>query len=379
MKRTTTLLAAVLSLCTICAGVENQVAKDANKAKETVNDAPDWVSNVGMSTNFPASKYFTGYGVSAADSSFTEQRKIVQATEIACADLVSTLRISVSSENRLDLSSKTVKGSEQIAEDFRSSAVTKSDLTVEGIQFQRYVVGKAHPAYVLAYLDRATAKKHYATKLHARLRLLRETIVADSAALAVRKALRDVEETMQVEEILNGHSSATDEDFELLIEAAAKAATQPAETAPAATSRPKGKFPADMIWDNPDQARQLSLDDLNHKQQTYHFRVVGAAPYPDNAGFSPSQRRLMAARTAKVLAMRDLMETVGKVRVDSKTKVSLTDDGYSLKDECATAIRGHLQGATFSAPKYLEDEVQVVAEIQIGPEFPSAVRSAIQH
>jgi hypothetical protein len=334
---------------------------------------PDWVTNAGISPKYPSTEY-------VADKSIPEQKKIGMATEIACADLVSTLRVNVSGENLLNRVSQVVGGRERITEDFRSTATTKTALSVEGIEVERYFEGGNKPAYVIAYLNKSKTGAHYAARFQAKMRVLREALAANAVTVATKKHLQEVEELMTIEALLSGKNSATDEDIKVVVDVAARIVklSQEVRTVVVTNTVHVNRFPANMVWDNPDQAKQLSLDDLKKKDKTYHFKVVGVAPYPDDQNMSSAQRRLMAARAAKVLAMRDLLETVGKVRIDSRTKVSLDDPANGTKDECIAAVRGFLQGATFGEPKYLQDEVRVEAEVYLGPEFRTSVQSVTQ-
>lgn len=76
---------------------------------------------------------------------------------------------------------------------------------------------------------------------------------------------------------------------------------------------------------------------------------IGAPPpHPDN----PAQARGMAERVAQVVALRNLLESVRGVRVDSSTMV---DNFIVSSDSVRTQVNGFVQGSTILDKKYLSD------------------------
>jgi hypothetical protein len=341
--------------------------------------APDWVRASGASGKHPSPQYITGFGVSSADRSLPEEKKVGQATDIACADLVAKLRVSVVSSGLLTRVAKAADGREDIVEEFRSSAMTKTDLNIEGIEFERYLDGVAKPAYVLAYLDRSRAARHYAARTQTRIRVLREALAQNAFTPDSSNALRQVEELMLIEELLAGKNSTSDADLSVVVSVARRLSGSTSGSGSASDLQQINRFPVGMVWDNPDQVGQLTLDDLGAGSRIYHFKATGIAPYPDATDLSRAQRRVLAARAAKVMAMRELVETVGRIRIEATTAISLSASNLGMKDECTAAVKGYLQGATFGEPQYMEEEVHVTAEIDIGRPFRNTIMGTIKH
>ncbi len=96
---------------------------------------------------------------------------------------------------------------------------------------------------------------------------------------------------------------------------------------------------------------QLSSGTINWTQGVVTAKGSGAPP----AGVtSPAQARLMAERAAKADALRNLLESVKGVRVDSDTTV----ESFTTKNDVVrTRVSGIVQGAIEVGKRYLSDGV----------------------
>ena len=86
----------------------------------------------------------------------------------------------------------------------------------------------------------------------------------------------------------------------------------------------------------------------------------------------PARRRLMGLRAAKVVAMRNLLELVGKVHVDSRTTVEMA---MLQSDSVQARVSGILQGARVVQGSQEETEglYRLAVEIDLGAPFADAV------
>ena len=61
--------------------------------------APDWIATFGQSSQFPSSRFITGFGMSAADKKMAQNDKLAQAQGFAQSNLTSAIQVKISSEN----------------------------------------------------------------------------------------------------------------------------------------------------------------------------------------------------------------------------------------------------------------------------------------
>jgi len=95
---------------------------------------------------------------------------------------------------------------------------------------------------------------------------------------------------------------------------------------------------------------------------------IGAPPaQPANAG----QARAMAERAAQVVALRNLLEAVKGVRVDSTT---LVENFMVTSDMIRTEVSGFVQGATVMDKKYMSDGS---VEVTVGMKLTGALADAL--
>jgi len=95
---------------------------------------------------------------------------------------------------------------------------------------------------------------------------------------------------------------------------------------------------------------------------------IGAPPaQPAN----PAQARAMAERAAQVVALRNLLEAVKGVRVDSATTV---ENFIVTSDVVKTQVNGIVQGATIMDKKYMSDGS---VEVTVGMKLTGALADAL--
>ncbi len=95
---------------------------------------------------------------------------------------------------------------------------------------------------------------------------------------------------------------------------------------------------------------------------------IGAPPaQPAN----PAQARGMAERAAQVIALRNLLEAVKGMRVDSATTV---DNFIVTSDVIRTQVNGFVQGATMMDKKYMSDGS---VEITVGMKLTGALADSL--
>lgn len=101
------------------------------------------------------------------------------------------------------------------------------------------------------------------------------------------------------------------------------------------------------------------------------FTAWGEGLPPDEVT-SPARRRLLGLRAAKVTALRNLLELVGQVQVDSRTTVSMV---MLASDTVQTRVSGILQGARVVAGSQQERDgvYRLAMEIDLGQPFADAV------
>ena len=97
---------------------------------------------------------------------------------------------------------------------------------------------------------------------------------------------------------------------------------------------------------------------------------------PPSAAANPSQARLMAERAAISDARRNLLETVGEVRVDA---VSTVGSLMTKRDVIVTRVGGIIKGSLVTERRYLDDgSVEVVVEMPITGAFLDVMLSEVK-
>jgi hypothetical protein len=97
---------------------------------------------------------------------------------------------------------------------------------------------------------------------------------------------------------------------------------------------------------------------------------VGIGAPPANPA-NPAQARAMAERAAQVVALRNLLESVKGVRIDSATTV---ENFMVTSDVIRTQVSGFVQGATVMDKKYMSDGS---VEVTVGMKLTGALADAL--
>lgn len=98
--------------------------------------------------------------------------------------------------------------------------------------------------------------------------------------------------------------------------------------------------------------------------------AVGIGAPPPNPA-NPAQARAMAERAAQVVALRNLLEAVKGVRIDSTTTV---ENFMVTSDVIRTQVSGFVQGATVMDKKYMSDGS---VEVTVGMKLTGALADAL--
>lgn len=97
---------------------------------------------------------------------------------------------------------------------------------------------------------------------------------------------------------------------------------------------------------------------------------------PPSGAVNPSQARLMAERAAISDARRNLLETVGEVRVDA---VSTVGSLMTKRDVIVTKVGGIIKGSLVTERRYLDDgSVEVTVEMPITGAFLDVMLSEVK-
>src|SRR4030042_4434180 len=120
-------------------------------------------------------------------------------------------------------------------------------------------------------------------------------------------------------------------------------------------------------WSQQPLIQSIGSGEINWSEQ--YVRAAGSgAPNPDAPNVAAA--RLGAERAAKADALRNILETVKGVRIDSET---LVVNAMTQNDTIRTQVQGIVRGARVVNTKYLSDgAVEVTVEIPMaGPPSPT--------
>jgi hypothetical protein len=125
---------------------------------------------------------------------------------------------------------------------------------------------------------------------------------------------------------------------------------------------------AAQTFDPADAVDRTNSGAINWTTSEVYATGVGAPPpHPANA----AQARAMAERAAFVVALRNLLETVKGVRVDSESAV---ENFMTKSDVIRTKVDGLVKGARTVKTQYLSDgSVEVLVALSLKGEFLNAV------
>ena len=193
-------------------------------------DVPVWVSSHGTQTGYPQERFLTGFGMSPADRSMAKHEKIAYAENAARVNLSLVLNASIESEAIIDSFSAVVDGNEEMVDAYKSKSVTRSELNLDGVIVDHYWEKDSKPACALAYLDKVSAREHYADKLSGKMQKLVELqnegnrqITARNVAMArdlylkCDKVVDEIEEIMVIQGLLGGSTPLRTADMERIV------------------------------------------------------------------------------------------------------------------------------------------------------------------
>ena len=193
---------------------------------------PAWVESNGTQTSdFPPERFVTGFGVSTKDRRMAKHEKISYAENAARVNLALALSTSIESESVIDSFSSIVDGNEQLIDEYKAKSVTRSDLNLDGIDVSLYWQKDSRPAYALAYLDKVSAREHYARKFKTKIKMLIEMQAEANRQLAAKntpmardfyikceKIVDEIEEIIVIQDLLGGDSPLTDADLKRIVQ-----------------------------------------------------------------------------------------------------------------------------------------------------------------
>jgi hypothetical protein len=252
---------------------------------------PAWVSSMGRSVDYPDSRYLVGFGMSAADVRMDATDKTGYARNMAMANLVASLRVSISSENAVHQFSSRVGQREDLVDEYKSKVVAKSELNLDGVQFDDFSGGRSEPAYALAYLDKEKARTYYSGKFKLQMTKLGELQRQGNLQLEARnptgaretflmcdRLVGDIEETMLIQELLGGSGSMVAGDLEQILTARNRSRelwNAVAQTLDEAAEQAAVKVAAQKPTAGKVQINALMLDDTyQYSQFSARFRFL---------------------------------------------------------------------------------------------------------
>jgi hypothetical protein len=260
------------------------------------DEKPDWVRTFGKTDAFPPSTYVTGFGMSASDASMSAADKLAYARNMALSELVKVLQVNISSENLVNQFSTMVKGREELVDEYRSRVVARSEMSLDGVQYQEYSAGgRSDPTYALAYLEKEPARVRCRNRFKEKIQRLvtvqtegnrqlaaREIAAARNTFLECDRLVSEIEQTVMMLDLLGVPKAMTDEDLKTVLDvkqksrdlwkAAAGSLEEAAELLAmklAAQKPPKGKLQVNALmledWYQYSQFSARFRTDLEHK------------------------------------------------------------------------------------------------------------------
>jgi hypothetical protein len=201
-------------------------------ASGAARDLPEWVRKGGNSIRYPPSEYFTGFGVSAADGSMIAPEKLEFARNMAVSRLTAGLHVHIQAETLINQFSTMVGKKEELVDEFKSKVSARSDIRLDGLQFEEYPGGKGESSYALAYLEKDSAREHYRGKLKSGMQRLlalqeqgnrqlagRDTAAARATFGECDRVIGEVEQVVMILGLLDVSKAITDEDLKAVLDA----------------------------------------------------------------------------------------------------------------------------------------------------------------
>jgi hypothetical protein len=254
-------------------------------------ERPVWVSSHGTQTGYPVARFLTGFGMSPDDRSIEKHEKIAYAENAARVNLSLAMSASIESEAILDRFSSIVDGNEEMVDAYKAKSVTRSDLNLDGVIVDHYWEKDSRPAYALAYLDKVSAREHYAAKLKSKMNMLVELQGEGNRQLAARnvamardfylkcdKLVDEIEEIIVVQDLLGGAPPLTDADLKRIVGIKAESRKlwdHKAETLQDAADQLAMKLALQVSSPGKVQVNALMLEDsYQYSQFSGRFRTV---------------------------------------------------------------------------------------------------------
>jgi TolB-like protein len=138
------------------------------------NPAPDWVSDYGVSKDYPKEFYLTGFGSASGDSTGSLQI----AKDNARADLIRSITVRVNTLLSTSVESRDNKYTEYFSSVIQSSAAMQLD----GVQIETFVAKKGNnsQSYAFAFIKKSELRRIYSEK-------------RDKLVLQINRAVRSAE------------------------------------------------------------------------------------------------------------------------------------------------------------------------------------------
>ncbi len=346
-------------------------------------ERPVWVSTLGAQTGYPSERFLTGFGMSPDAPDMEKHEKIAYAENAARVNLSLAMSASIESEAVLDRFSSIVNGDEEMVDSYRAKSVTRSQLNLDGVIVDHFWEKDSRPAYALAYLDKVTAREHYANKLKSKMKLLVNTQTEGNRELANRNIsiardiylkcnviVDEIEEIIVVQDLLGDTPPLTDDDLQKLIgvrTAARKLWDSKSETLADAADALAMKLALQIPESGRVQVNALMLEDsYQYSQFSGRFRSLleeainaRTALLPmtaDELDFTPSSSRIarhgVAANGADYLLSGTYF--VKPDGVDLYVKVSDAKTSTIVATANATAMLVATEGVELKPRNYLQ-------------------------
>lgn len=193
--------------------------------------SPGWIATTSRELSYPREEFLTGLGVSPEDKNMPAAEKLSYARNMAYRNLAASLQVEISSEDRLHRLSSMVGNDEDIMEEFKSTIVAKSDINLDGVEFEEHTGKSSEAASALAFLERARARDHYRRKFARQLGLLvkmqteanrllasGDRSAARDAYLKCEQLVREVEQIIVVRELLGDATPIPDTALQTVVD-----------------------------------------------------------------------------------------------------------------------------------------------------------------
>jgi len=274
-------------------------------APATAATVPDWVLTSGTAiSDYPTQRFATGFGISATNRKTPKQEKISFAEDMARVQLALTLSTGIESEAVINSFSSIVDGNEELIDEYKAKSVTRSSLNLDGIDVTVFWHKDSQPAYALAHLDKAAARKHYNDKFKTKIKMLTELQAEADRQLAKKnismartfflkceKMIDDIEEINLIINLIGGKPPITEDIIKQVVaikSASAKLWNQEAETLEDAAAQIAIKLSEQVPKKGKVQINALMLEDsYQYSQFSVRFRTILERAISKHTSLSP--------------------------------------------------------------------------------------------